>query len=397
MKTWAPLIAGIVVAFALCSDVHAQSNPDFVIAVSDPEVAAPWLGGDDTSGFGGASYFGTLTSLNGYDRPVTLSCTNVDLNVIVGCSFGQAGTLTIVPSPSGTPFTLVITPACCPLAGDTTFSLQGIGADHTQHQLPLILHSFGFSVLGDVLGNYVIPTITVPAGSVSSAVSIAYVKFGTSARPPVMFYCGNLPAGVTCNEYPATSVLDTITTSVYTVSVASSTPPGTYSGNIGPRAQAVPPNASTLTRGERFTLVVQPASGLTADISVGSVQSDTVGPVAVGQPVTFTAQVNNSGPDAPDSTVSFVFYPSASIVSATAPQGCVIATNITCDVGQLASGTGATVSVTVQAPFTRTLSATAFASSNAVDTNLGNNVLGSNAVAIRLRPLVRKGLPAGQP
>lgn len=388
MKTLARLIAEVSVAFVLYPGTLAQSQPDFVIAVSDPEVTAP-LGGGDNPGFGGATYNGTLTSLNGYNRPVTLSCVNLN---IAGCYFdGSPGSSTYVPSPGGTPFTILAATDTVHM-GDENFFVQGIGAGSMQHQLPLTLHVFSFGA-----PDFVNPTITVVAGSISTPVSITYKKSGTSARPPAIFFCGGLPAGATCSTHPATIFLDTGTTAPYSVTVATSTPPGTYTSPFF-AARAVPANATPFTRsGGLFTLVVQPASGLNADVSVASVQSADVQPVAVGQLVTFTAQVNNSGPDTARSAVSFVFSPSASIYSVSGGQGCVIATNITCDLGQLASGTGATLSVTVQAPFSRTLSATAFATSNAVDPNPGNNVLDSDAVAIRLRPLARKGLPVGQP
>ena len=97
-----------------------------------------------------------------------------------------------------------------------------------------------------------------------------------------------------------------------------------------------------------------------SDLSV--VKSASPSPVLVGQALYYTLTVTNAGPDAAaDAQVSDALPAGATFVAAAASQGsCAVNSgNVSCDVGALAAGTSATITITVTPSSEGTLTNTA--------------------------------------
>ncbi len=105
---------------------------------------------------------------------------------------------------------------------------------------------------------------------------------------------------------------------------------------------------------------------------------DTPDPVKAGSPVTYTIQINNSGPNlASGVTITDTLPSSAVFNSATSSQGGCSAPAggvLTCALGLLKSGESATVAVIVTPNSQATLNNTATVSANESDVNKGNNI-----------------------
>ena len=111
-----------------------------------------------------------------------------------------------------------------------------------------------------------------------------------------------------------------------------------------------------------------------ADLSVGI--SDTPDPVAAGGSITYTVSVPNGGPsDAVGVSLSDTIPPGTSYVSATPSQGtCSQSLGVvTCNLGGIAAGAGASVDVVVTAGGIGTLTDTASVSATTPDPNASND------------------------
>ena len=108
-----------------------------------------------------------------------------------------------------------------------------------------------------------------------------------------------------------------------------------------------------------------------ADLSV--TKDDTPDPVLLGEELTYTVTIINSGPsDATDVVLTDTLPAAASFVSASA--GCGEAGGaVTCTIGTIASGDTATVSITVAPTEVSTITNTATASSAVADPSTGDN------------------------
>lgn len=106
-------------------------------------------------------------------------------------------------------------------------------------------------------------------------------------------------------------------------------------------------------------------------------QSDTPDPVNVASPLSYSLTINNAGPeDATGVTVTDTLPAGVTFLSASASQGsCTEAAGIvTCVIGALTSGTGATANIVVSAPFTTgSISNTATVSGIEIDPVASNN------------------------
>ena len=112
----------------------------------------------------------------------------------------------------------------------------------------------------------------------------------------------------------------------------------------------------------------------TADLSI--TKTDQTDPVSLGDPIVYTITVSNGGPDAAaDVRVTDAVPAGTAFVSATPSQGSCAnsAGTVTCELGTLANGTAATVTLTVTANQGGAISNTASVSADADDPNNGNN------------------------
>jgi uncharacterized repeat protein (TIGR01451 family) len=112
----------------------------------------------------------------------------------------------------------------------------------------------------------------------------------------------------------------------------------------------------------------------TADIAI--TKTDSVDPVVVGNPLAYTLQVSNAGPDTATNVVVEDALPAGvTFGTATPSQGsCSQAAGVvSCDLGDLASGAVATVLINVTPTATGNLSNSATVSADAADPDRGNN------------------------
>ena len=110
-----------------------------------------------------------------------------------------------------------------------------------------------------------------------------------------------------------------------------------------------------------------------ADLAITKVDSSD--PITAGSDLTYTLTVTNNGPN-PASGVTVVDNLPAGVTlrSSTASQGsCSGTTNVTCSLGDLASGASATVTIVVTTSTAGTLSNSASVSGNQPDPNSANN------------------------
>ena len=124
-------------------------------------------------------------------------------------------------------------------------------------------------------------------------------------------------------------------------------------------------------------------------------------PVLVGGKVTFKPVAKNNGANVANQVaLTFNVDNGATVVSASALNyTChILSLPITCDSGPaLAVNASVIFTVVVQAPFSRFMTARAQISSTATDSNSLNNSSPARTSNIRLRPQVRKGVPAKLP
>jgi len=123
----------------------------------------------------------------------------------------------------------------------------------------------------------------------------------------------------------------------------------------------------------RDAFVTKVADTASADLSI--TKTDAPDPVSVGSNLIYTITVTNNGPDAATNvTVVDTLTASVSFVSATASQGsCSGTTTVTCNLGGIANGANATVTIAVTPGTAGTLNNTATVSATETDPNAANN------------------------
>ncbi|MGH9890579.1 MAG: choice-of-anchor Q domain-containing protein, partial [bacterium] len=124
-----------------------------------------------------------------------------------------------------------------------------------------------------------------------------------------------------------------------------------------------------------------------ADLTLA--KADSPDPVFEGQPLTYTLAVRNNGPnDATGVTVTDSLPGGVVFVSATASQGgCNGTTSITCFLGNLANGAGATVTIVVSPALVGGLSNTANVAGSPSDPNPGNDSATSATTVLPIPPI----------
>lgn len=183
----------------------------------------------------------------------------------------------------------------------------------------------------------------------------AYVEVGTTTA------YGNRSAGV---SLPANVAYYTVT------SKWSSLQPGTA---YHYRFVATNADGTTYGADQAFTTAAAPPELPGADVKLTI--EDAPDPITAGKQLTYTLTVANGGPAAAAAaTVSDPLPPQVALVSATASQGtCSSDAAVRCNLGPLASGASATVTVVVRPRATGTVSNTATVSSATPDPLTANN------------------------
>jgi uncharacterized repeat protein (TIGR01451 family) len=234
------------------------------------------------------------------------------------------------------------------------------------------------------------PASTTPDFAISISPSTRNVVPGSQAQytatvTPLAGFTGlvnlsasPLPAGVTAGFSPAgVNITDaTSKTSTLTLSTLSSTPVGAHNLNI--QGQSGP-----LIHTQPVTLnVVSPTS---ADLAVTKTASPNPG--QVGVPLSYRIVTTNNGPAAATNvTVTDALPAGATFGSSSATQGmCSGTTTVTCNLGSLASGASAVVTIAVTPTAQGQLANTATVTAGESDFDTANN---SSSITTFIQPAV---------
>lgn len=214
---------------------NLNATPDFQIAISNSPLTV----------FAGvtATLDGTLTSLNGYNNSVELSCIAGTTNPPSPCT---ANFTSLTPTPEGAQFEVNGGPSAI---GDYFFNVQGVGSDSkgTTHTAAVTLHVVSLELSAPSPN-----AITEKRGAVSPAVSFQVSVQGTFSQS-VSLSCGFTPpiTGATCAFLPGATVEPTPSSPVSmsaTVTVPASTPVGSYSVSLQATTEGAPgPVTATFT------------------------------------------------------------------------------------------------------------------------------------------------------
>ena len=218
------------------------ATPDFEIAISDTPLTV----------FAGytATLNGTLTSLNGYDNSVALSCTAGTTGPPAPCT----------PIPVSVQFQSneaeFVVSAGTTSVTDYYFNVQGAGSDpnNTTHTAAVTLH-----VVDLELSAPSPPSVSEPRGNVSPAVSFQITVQGTFTESVTMS-CGFSPpiTGASCAFTPSATVYPTASSPVNmtaSVTVPSTTPVGNYTVTLQATTSAGP---APLTQSFALNVILNP-------------------------------------------------------------------------------------------------------------------------------------------
>ncbi|MFL6300143.1 MAG: beta strand repeat-containing protein, partial [Terriglobales bacterium] len=224
-----------------------------------------------------------VKALNGYAKPVALSCSSLPVNVT--CTFS---TNNFTPASTGTAVTVTLhTTAAVPFGIYNTISLDALG-DAQTHSIPLVLtvKDFHLSL------NPTTVTLPLPAAGQTTATPAMVTFFADQGFNSVVTpSCVAPPTGVTCAFNPTTVTptlagANTTLTLTQTSVAASATTPLTIKGAAGTTlnhtqsltvttgghnfTQAVTPTTQNVTAGSsaNYTVVYTPLGGMTEDIVV---------------------------------------------------------------------------------------------------------------------------------
>jgi hypothetical protein len=186
-----------------------------------------------------ATFNGTISALNGYNRNVNLSCTAGATNPPQNCTPSPA---LILPAPSGASVAINASGS----AGDYAFNLHAIGTDSAAvtHDFPLTLHIVDFTLSVPSPG-----TISVSPGSTSPSGSLLVSALG-SFSGSVTRSCSNLPTGASCQFQSSPTVSPTNGNPVSVnlrIATTPSTPLGTFPITISATTQDAPSKTQSLT------------------------------------------------------------------------------------------------------------------------------------------------------
>jgi uncharacterized repeat protein (TIGR01451 family) len=214
----------------------------------------------------------------------------------------------------------------------------------------------------------------VPGGQAQYTITITPLAGFTGAVN--LSTVGVFPAGVTIAFNPATVTITGATskTATVTFSTTSATPIANHSFNV--EAQS-----GTLTHSQSLALNV--VSATSADLSI--VKTASPNPGQVGVPLSYRLVATNNGPAAATNvTVTDVLPAGAAFISAAATQGgCSGTTTVTCNLGSLAVGAGAVVTINVTPSAQGQLANTATVTAGESDFDSANN---SSSITTFIQP-----------
>jgi uncharacterized repeat protein (TIGR01451 family) len=149
--------------------------------------------------------------------------------------------------------------------------------------------------------------------------------------------------------------------------VVQATVPGTLTNSASVKGTMADPKSSN--NSATVTTVIKGQADLSAAIS------DSPDPVVVGRDLTYTIAINNAGPDGASGVKVVDSLPSSvGFQSATSSQGsCTGTSTVTCSLGVLLSGAGATVRIVVRPITAGIVTNTATTSASETDPASGNN------------------------
>src|SRR6266511_3629721 len=187
---------------------------------------------------------------------------------------------------------------------------------------------------------------------------------GFVSATPSQGTCNNVSGTVTCN-LGALALNDTVTVDIAVTAPAS---PGMITNSVSVTGAQTDPNSANNSASED-TLVRSPA-----DLGVSI--SDSPDPVTTGSNLTYTITVTNGGPGAaPAVMVTDTVHRRVTFVSATPTQGtCTPSTeSVSCDLGTIANGASATITIVVTKSEAGVISSTAAVSGDVGDENQAND------------------------
>ncbi len=210
-------------------------------------------------------------------------------------------------------------------------------------------------------------TLTVTNSGPSTATGVLV----TDTLPSGVTYVSATPSQGSCMEAGGTvtcslgTLANTATATITIVVIPTTT--GTKTNTASVTGNVSDPNTSNNTASA--TTTVNPSANLSIT------KTDSPDPVLVGQNLTYMITVNNAGPSAATGvTVTDTLPAGVTYVSATPSQGsCSGTSTVTCNLGTLANGASATVSIVVTPTTTGTKNNTASVTSSVTDPNTGDN------------------------
>jgi len=268
-----------------------------------------------------------------------------------------------------------------------TGSMDGLSSNQT---LPLMLN---VPPPGFALGTPSPASVSMIDHSFSQPVTVAITPLNFSGV--VNLGCGNLPAGITCLFSPSPTLNVNAASSFVVVFESNGATPSTNT-NITIMGSATV-NGTPINQSVGLTqlAITAPATSTTIASSLAGLNSATGGTlVNVGDPnLVFTVTVNNTGSVYSAAVWEVDFSSPVRLVASSNPNcSQVVATAITCNVGDIPATNGNKYSFNVAPLFGRSVVAQSLVTSPTVgSTNLAGNQA-SATVQVRPRPLARRGL-----